>query len=342
MNEKSKNLLVRTATGIVFAAVMIAAIITSRLTFTVLLACIAVGCMLEFYGLARKTGSRPQTIGGLLLGLLVIAVFWIVAITVFTDQISKLMLAAIGLSVVSILLVTCILGVEIWRRKGNPTGNLGSTFLGAAYVAIPISSLFLIPTLTALVAFAGRPEFAAILGQPIDLGVINPESWLAKTLPLAPSADQPFFNWSPAIVVLFIAVVWVNDIFAYLTGIAFGRHKLWERLSPKKSWEGFFGGVVFAVIAAALAGKYLAGGSALVWGGFGLTVALAAVVGDLLESHFKRSAGVKDSGRLLPGHGGLLDRFDAIFVAAPFALLYLIIVVLVNGAQLIGNLEGLM
>ncbi len=127
------------------------------------------------------------------------------------------------------------------------------------------------------------------------------------------------------IVLAIIAITWINDIFAYIVGITMGRHRLFERISPKKSWEGFFGGLLFATAAAVAVGAML-GESLLLWGGIGVVVVVAAVLGDLVESMFKRSVGVKDSGALIPGHGGMLDRFDALLFAAPFVLFYLTIV----------------
>ena len=128
-------------------------------------------------------------------------------------------------------------------------------------------------------------------------------------------------------VLAIIAITWINDIFAYIVGITMGRHRLFERISPKKSWEGFFGGLLFATAAAEAVGAML-GESLLLWGGVGVVVVVAAVLGDLVESMFKRSVGVKDSGALIPGHGGMLDRFDALLFAAPFVLFYLTIVTL--------------
>lgn len=131
--------------------------------------------------------------------------------------------------------------------------------------------------------------------------------------------------WSPAIMLLFIFIIWANDVFAYLVGMAFGRHRLCERLSPKKSWEGFFGGLAGAVVMG-LVGARVLDGSYAAWMGLALVAAVTGVLGDLTESMFKRSAGVKDSGRLIPGHGGVLDRFDAMLVAAPFVLVYMLFV----------------
>ncbi len=124
------------------------------------------------------------------------------------------------------------------------------------------------------------------------------------------------------IVMAIIAITWINDIFAYIVGVSCGRHKLFPRISPKKSWEGFIGGLLFAIGAAVGIGALLDGPLAA-WGGLGLVVAIAAVIGDLVESMFKRSVDVKDSGKIMPGHGGIMDRFDALLYSAPFALIYL-------------------
>ncbi|MBR2351729.1 MAG: phosphatidate cytidylyltransferase [Alistipes sp.] len=131
--------------------------------------------------------------------------------------------------------------------------------------------------------------------------------------------------WSPWAMLAYIAIIWANDVFAYLTGIAFGRHRMAERISPKKSWEGFVGGLIGAVAVGVAAG-YGLGGNLYVWGGLALVVALTGVAGDFVESLFKRSVGVKDSGSIMPGHGGVLDRFDALFISVPYAFVYLLII----------------
>ena len=132
-------------------------------------------------------------------------------------------------------------------------------------------------------------------------------------------------EWSAWAMLAFISIIWVNDVFAYLVGVTIGKHSLCERISPKKSWEGFFGGLVGAVGVSVLFG-HLFGGNLLVWGGLGLVMALSGVAGDLVESLMKREADVKDSGKMMPGHGGFLDRFDALLLAVPFALFYLIVI----------------
>jgi len=119
-----------------------------------------------------------------------------------------------------------------------------------------------------------------------------------------------------------------DDIGAYFTGTAFGKHKMAPSISPAKSWEGLFGGLALALVAGMGAGVLLDELTLVEGLGLGLVAAVFAPLGDLLESMVKREMGVKDSGRLLPGHGGMLDRLDAILFTVPFAYLYLRVVVL--------------
>lgn len=131
--------------------------------------------------------------------------------------------------------------------------------------------------------------------------------------------------WSAKVLLAYLFIIWSNDVFAYLIGVTIGKHRLCERISPKKSIEGFVGGVVGAVGVALVAG-YLLQGNLYIWGGLGVVVALTGVAGDLVESLMKREADVKDSGKIMPGHGGMLDRFDALFISVPFVVVYLLIV----------------
>ncbi len=126
-------------------------------------------------------------------------------------------------------------------------------------------------------------------------------------------------------VILAFAVTWGNDTFAYFAGHAFGKHKLYERISPKKTWEGFLGGAVGSIVCAVAARAILAATTGeLAEVGLGATLvtgagaALLGPLGDLSESMVKRAAGVKDSGKIIPGHGGLLDRIDALLFVAPW------------------------
>lgn len=128
-------------------------------------------------------------------------------------------------------------------------------------------------------------------------------------------------EWNPWIVLFYIFIIWANDVFAYLFGITLGRHRLFERISPKKSWEGFFGGLAGAVAMGYVAAVIL-DANTVAWMGLALVAALSGVFGDLVESLMKRSVNVKDSGNIIPGHGGWLDRFDALILSAPFVFVY--------------------
>lgn len=121
----------------------------------------------------------------------------------------------------------------------------------------------------------------------------------------------------PALAGMFL-LIWTNDTFAFLTGKFFGKTKLFERISPKKTWEGTIGGIIFTALMAWGISLIFDNQHQLFWFVSALFIVPAAIYGDLLESLFKRSLGVKDSGKIMPGHGGILDRFDASFFAIPF------------------------
>lgn len=118
-------------------------------------------------------------------------------------------------------------------------------------------------------------------------------------------------------------MIWLNDTGAFCVGSLIGRHRLFERLSPKKSWEGFWGGFVFCLVAGAAAEWVFGGPSLIMWIGLGAVVSIFATWGDLFESLIKRTLGVKDSGHIIPGHGGILDRIDSLLLVAPAVTLYL-------------------
>lgn len=136
-----------------------------------------------------------------------------------------------------------------------------------------------------------------------------------------------YFRFSPLILLSLFAFIWINDTGAYLVGCTIGKHRLFERISPKKSWEGFWGGLILAAGAAFLASLFFDILNTWQWIGLALTCSIFGTWGDLCESLVKRSLNVKDSGNILPGHGGWLDRFDSVLLAAPAAILYLFLVI---------------
>jgi phosphatidate cytidylyltransferase len=183
----------------------------------------------------------------------------------------------------------------------SPAGLLSAA--AATLLVLPALVLFSSPPAPALLPSSAGSAFATLyvgLGASAMLGLRN-------------------LGWKP--VIFLLAVVWVSDSAAYYVGRRFGKRPLAPVVSPKKTWEGFWGQLGGGLVAGLVAALALGGTSAALAGAFGVAVAGIAVVGDLLESAFKRSCAVKDSGGLLPGHGGFLDRLDSLLYASPLVLL---------------------
>ncbi len=143
-------------------------------------------------------------------------------------------------------------------------------------------------------------------------------------IPIIIFTKIPFINnqYVPEIIISILVIIWSNDTFAYLVGITMGKNKLFERISPKKPIEGFVGGVIFAVVAGILLAEFYLHEPTIRWIIIAMIVSAFGTLGDLIESKFKRIAGVKDSGNIMPGHGGCLDRLDSIIFVAPFVYLF--------------------
>ncbi|MBR1793490.1 MAG: phosphatidate cytidylyltransferase [Bacteroidales bacterium] len=139
-----------------------------------------------------------------------------------------------------------------------------------------------------------------------------------------PLGLMPFMNNQWNVMMMILIMVWVNDSFAYMGGSLFGRHKMWQRHSPGKTWEGTACGIVFTIAVALIAGPLFH--TQLLWYDWMVLAIICGIIGtlgDLVESMMKRSFGVKDSGNIMPGHGGFLDRFDSLLTITPIAFIYL-------------------
>lgn len=193
-----------------------------------------------------------------------------------------------GIFIPYLALLIYVMVSELYLKKKNPLNNWAYAMLSQVYIALPFSMLNIL-------AFhsdetAGISQYNAVL--PLSIFIFN----------------------------------WVNDTGAYCTGMLFGKHRLFERISPKKSWEGSIGGGVFCIITSLILGHFFTFMSMGVWIGLALVVVLFGTWGDLTESLLKRHLGIKDSGNILPGHGGMLDRFDSAILAVPAAVVYLHVV----------------
>ena len=140
----------------------------------------------------------------------------------------------------------------------------------------------------------------------------------------SPSEIGPLFQ--PQKVLGMIFFIWINDTGAYLVGSFFGKHKLYEKISPNKTWEGTLGGIALCIALSFVIAAIFPQLTQMHWLVISLIVAIFGNIGDLVESMLKRMAGVKDSGNLMPGHGGVLDRFDSLFFTAPFVAAYLALI----------------
>lgn len=275
-----KNFIVRTITGIIFVAAIVASFL--RPEAMVLLFSIVTGLTIwEFTGLVNERENVNvnrfiSTVAG---------VYFFFAMTYFCSD----LYGGAAKSVVFIPYLVTILYLliaELYLKHPDPIQDWAYTMLSQMYIALPFSMLNVL-------AFTATNN-----------GIVT------------------FNTLLPLSIFVFL---WVNDSGAYCVGSLLGRHKLFPRISPGKSWEGSVGGAVF-VLAAAYAISYFLDDRMLTlpqWLGLGLVVVVFGTWGDLIESLFKRTLGIKDSGTILPGHGGMLDRFDSSLLAIPAAVVYL-------------------
>ena len=133
--------------------------------------------------------------------------------------------------------------------------------------------------------------------------------------------------YNALLVIAFFSFIWINDTGAYIVGCTIGKHRLFERISPKKSWEGFFGGLAFSLLLGWVWSTQCSFLNMGQWIGLSAVVSIFSTWGDLCESLLKRTLNVKDSGNILPGHGGLLDRLDSVFLASPATVIYLYLLI---------------
>lgn len=286
---KNRNFWIRAISGVVLLLLVLGMVMLSPYTMLILLAAICIGGMAEFYKIARLTGAEPLNVYPVILGVLAIS-------TTFFGRLSHVSFLWFAgfLPALAVIFIA-----ELYRNKKNPFANIAWAITGILYIAVPLALLAYLP----LQAVAEG-----------DIGIAGGDV----------VSTGSGIVYRPLIVLGIIFIVWANDIGAYLFGVSLGRHKLFERISPKKSWEGFVGGVICAVGTGILISKIMHEPLWL-WGVAGLIIALSSVFGDLIESMLKRSAGVKDSGNLIPGHGGVLDRFDALIFAIPFVFTYFVL-----------------
>ncbi len=278
-----KNLLLRTVTGVLFVAAIVGSFLRPE-TMVLLFALITALTIWEFGGLVNL--REGVTINRFITS--VAGVYLFLAMTYFCSDVYGGMAKSVVFIPYLITLVY-LLVAELYLKQPDPIADWAYTMLSQMYIALPFSLL----------------NALAFTATPTGMVVYNP------LLPLA--------------VFVFL---WMNDTGAYCVGSLIGRHKLFPRVSPGKSWEGSIGGGLVVMGVAGLVATYVDNGTQPMltiwqWLGLGLTVVVCGTWGDLVESLFKRTLGIKDSGNILPGHGGMLDRFDSSLLAIPAAVVYL-------------------
>ncbi len=277
----AKNIVIRALSGAVYVALIVIAIVLldkSPLTYLVLFSLITLLGVKEIYDMTRHSENESWLVEGIdMLGAIGLFVsFYLGMSNISASRATWLLVPCIY------LLARCI--VQLYRPRQNAVHSLERSFFSMVYVALPLSLLNCIVTMS-----------------------------------------------TPKLLLAVFIFIWVNDTGAFCAGVTMGRHKLWERISPKKSWEGFFGGLLACVLTALATDKwfneFFQVPELSVWIGLSIVVSIAATYGDLTESLLKRTEGVKDSGHLIPGHGGILDRIDSLLLVSPAVVLYLILVI---------------
>jgi phosphatidate cytidylyltransferase len=264
------NLQQRIITGLIGFTLILSCILYSDWTFFLLFCSLSALTQLEFYRLLGLDGNQPLTYYGTFCGTVMMFLAYLIELDIIPFE---------NYFIISPLL-SMIFFIKLYKKKDlKPFTNIGFTFLGIIYVALPFSLMIV------LAMRGGTYNYEIVLGS--------------------------------------LLLLWASDIGGYFAGTKFGKRKLFERISPKKSWEGALGSALFATLIACLVGYFFTTYEPWKWYCIGAIIVVVGTYGDLVESLFKRSISIKDSGNSIPGHGGFLDRFDGLLLSAPFIITFI-------------------
>ncbi len=291
-----KTFSTRAITATVFVAVLLLCICFNYISFSALFFVVSLWGLHEFYQLSEKLGAKPYRITGLLVSGLLYLCSWFLNtnLTYYIPVNIELVLPYLYLLFFFILFI-----VGLFDSKPNSVLNSVYTISGIVYAVMPFCCLLAIPCIDKSFIYSG--SFTG--------------NWYDDVAP---------YNYHYVLGV--ILLIWSSDVCAYLVGSFIGKHKLYERISPGKTWEGSIGAAILTVGAAFLISTWYPELALIHWIVISVLVSVLGTIGDLVESMLKRQAGVKDSGKIMPGHGGILDRFDSLLFVSPFIYSYLVLV----------------
>ncbi len=289
-----KNIFVRSISGVFLIITVLGAVYWNSVSNFLLFGLILTIGQWEFYKLVGTGGRKPNRSIGIGLGVFIYTLSYLIAANVLSARFFYLLMPFF-----LVLLIT-----ELYSKKDQPITHIGLTLLGVLYIAVPLSTVHFMV---------------------LNSGLASEQTDLISEL----SAISPFgtdvaeITYANFILIGFFVIQWVSDTGAYLFGMSFGKHRLFERISPKKSWEGAIGGFLASIGVSFLMHYIYPQLSLTSWIIISLIITLFGIYGDLFESLIKRSVNIKDSGNILPGHGGILDRFDSSLMALPMVCFYL-------------------
>ena len=284
-----KTFATRTITAAVFVAVLLSCICYNFISFASLFFIVSIWGLYEFYQLAEKLGAKPYKWIGFITG----ACMFGFGIVVNTNL--ALFYPVENLFAVVMAIMFCVFIVGLFDQKPNTIINIAYTLTGLIYAVLPFIILTNITCIDKAFTFN------------------HPEGSIYEHV-------APYnFHYVLGIILL----IWASDVCAYLVGSFIGKHKLYERISPGKTWEGSIGSAILTIGCSFIVAHWFPELALKHWIVISVLVCVFGTIGDLVESMLKRQAGVKDSGRIMPGHGGILDRFDSLLFVSPFIYAYL-------------------
>ena len=319
MANKFINLAPRVGVALVAIPCILFVCYKGGLLFLLFVLAIGILALLEFFTLAKAKGGNPQTAVAII-GLTVLHLSFyheqiqnlIVPLFINSGGISLLMKLQLFLTAL-FLFLTLVMLVELFRNKGSVFLNAGFTIFGVMYVGIFLASLTGI-----------RELFGAEFPYHLAIQFFPQSSSLSDA-----TIHSTTYAWGGITIIAILVSIWMCDTMAYFGGLSMGKHKLFPRVSPNKSWEGavwgFFGALITMILFQHYFLPYLKLHQAII---IGVMIGVFGQIGDLIESLLKRDAGVKDSSSLIPGHGGVFDRFDSLIFVSPMLYLYIDFVVL--------------